>query len=219
MARFPLSFAFSFSSPFLFLFVFPVFFLFFFLFLWKKKDPCAALRTILTEDGNIEIVPPSCMEGLPHTTTSNIIRMTEETYANIEKGTGKDNVLTHERVHLSQKRDPAKWEAFYREVWDYELLANPPPDLPAHYRENLRPNPDTAGKPWALWRGRYLFFPEYNESRTLRDAVVRVWDTQTRKIVPIPSEWKAKFCGEESSGCPHQYEHPHEMAAEYIARK
>jgi len=194
-------------------------FLFLFLFLWKRPGPCAVLRTIPTEDGTIEIVPPTCMEGLPHTTTSNIIRMTEETYANI--GKEKDNVLTHERVHLSQKRHPAQWEAFYRDAWEYELLANPPPDLPAHHRENLRPNPDTAGKPWALWRGRYLFFPEYTESRTLRGAVVRVWDTQTHQLVPVPSEWKAAFCGEEkeSGGCPHQYEHPHEMAAEYVARK
>jgi hypothetical protein len=116
--------------------------------------------------------------------------------------------LKHERVHLDQKLQPREWEAFYKRAWDYELLDAPPPEL----RATIRPNPDTAGRPWALWRSRWLFFPEAAE--TLKGAPVRVWDLDHKSLTTPPPEWIAFFCG--SRGCPHQYEHPHEISAELI---
>ena len=38
----------------------------------------------------------------------------------------------------------------------------------------------------------------------------------TKSFVEIPVEWKAEFC--DSRGCPHQYEHPHELSAELLTR-
>lgn len=174
--------------------------------LYTRKS-CNVLRTIHTNNGTIEIVGSDCQEGLPHTTTMNTIRMTESVW-NSDR---RETILVHERVHLDQKRRPREWEEFYRSVWNYELLTSPPAGLPS---TEIRPNPDTVGKPWALWRGRYLFYPQYGSERTLRNAPVRVWDVRAKQYVDIPPEWRSEFCHGEA--CPHQYEHPHEIAAEYI---
>ena len=173
------------------------------------RKACKVMRTIRTNNGTIEIVDTDCQEGLPHTTTMNTIRMTESVW-NSER---RESILVHERVHLDQKRRPREWEEFYRSVWNYELLTSPPSGFPS---AEIRPNPDTTGKPWALWRGRYLFYPQYGPERTLRNAPVLIWDTQKQQHVDIPPEWRSEFCHGET--CPHQYEHPHEIAAEYVTQ-
>jgi hypothetical protein len=172
---------------------------------------CSPVRTIETEDGIIEIVDSACQEGLPHTSDSNTIRMTEAAYADPRSAT----TLKHERVHLDQKRNPALWSEFYKRFWDYALLAEAPNSIPKEYVKQLRPNPDTESRPWAVWRNRWVFFPTYGPDATLRKANVRVWDMQTERLVRPPPEWRAIFCA--SNNCPHQFEHPHELAAEYIA--
>lgn len=176
-----------------------------------KKDVCSPVRTIQTEDGVIEIVSPACQEGLPHTSDSNTIRMTETAYADSRSAT----TLKHERVHLDQKRNPLLWSEFYRRFWEYDLRTDAPHSLPKEYVKQLRPNPDTADNPWAVWRNRWVFFPTYGPDATLRRAKVRVWDMKTEMLVTPPPEWRAMFCV--SNNCPHQFEHPHELAAEYIA--
>jgi hypothetical protein len=123
------------------------------------------------------------------------------------------SLLVHERVHLDQKRDPQPWLDFYKQHWDYDVqLVAPVPDI---YAKHLRPNPDTASNPWAIWRQRWVFFP-YSETGTLRDAGVRVWDQLENRFVPVPEQWKARFC--DADGCPYQWEHPHEMAAEFLTQ-
>jgi hypothetical protein len=175
------------------------------------KDECVVLRTVNTDDGIIEVVNPSCKEGLPHTTGSNTIRMTEAALHDPRAA----STLVHERVHLDQKRNRSSWYEFYKTAWEYTLMTTPPPGLPYKYQYDLRPNPDTSDAPWAIWRSRYLFFPNYSPQRTLKGAVVQVYDLQDRKLVEPPSEWRAAFCS--GTQCPHQFEHPHELAAEYIA--
>lgn len=177
------------------------------MYVFYARKSCNVLRRIHTNDGTIEIVDAECQEGLPHTTTMNTIRMTE----NVWNSERRETTLTHERVHLDQKRRPHEWEEFYRSVWNYELLTSPPAGIPS---AEIRPNPDTANKPWALWRGRYLFYPQYGTERTLRNAPVLIWDVEKQQHVDIPPEWRSEFCL--GASCPHQYEHPHELAAEYI---
>ena len=126
----------------------------------------------------------------------------------------REEILRHERVHLDQKRHPEVWSQFYKDAWSYELFQAPPFHIPG--TELLRANPDTAAEPFALWRGRWLFFPQYDTDRTLRGATVRIWDKETSAFVSQPPEWRAEFCGGSSHGCPNQYEHPHEIAAEFI---
>ena len=177
---------------------------------WRKGDACVVLRVERDAETGavIEIVDAACEEGLPHTTDARTIRMTEAVWASERRS----NVLTHERVHLDQKAHERDWEAFYERAWEYTLSVTPPPSLVLSHR--LRPNPDTAAKPWALWRSRWLFFPEAVLGNRLKDAPVRVWDTQEAVECAPPPEWNAFFCG--SRGCPHQYEHPHEISAEMI---
>lgn len=181
-------------------------------FAWHRMyDPCTVYRRIQTEDGIIEIVDEKCQEGLPHTSNSNTIRMTQARY----DGPNLDTLLTHERVHLDQKRNPEKWRNFYKQVWDYDILKEAPPSVPSIYKNCVRPNPDTSDSPWAVWKNRYVFFPNYGEQGTLRSARVYVWDLVLQQQVGVPEQWKSHFC--ERDQCPHQIEHPHELSAEYIA--
>jgi hypothetical protein len=127
----------------------------------------------------------------------------------------RNDILRHERVHLRQRQEPIEWRNFYRSAWGYEYTKSPPPGIPQHWIMRLRPNPDTEDGPWAIWNGRYVFFPTFRDiNRSLRTAVVQVWDMKKKQIVDIPAEWQQFFC--EGGNCPYQYEHPHEIAAEFI---
>jgi len=175
-----------------------------------ESDDCQVLERISTENGIIEIVDDACKEGLPHTTNSETIRMTREKY----ESRGLDSLLVHERVHLDQKRNPLKWYRFYKQFWDYDIIKDSPSPV-SEYTEKLRPNPDTSDAPWAVWRKRYVFFPYSTGS--LKFAEVRVWDLQEKREVGIPESWKAQFC--DGTNCPQQYEHPHEISAEYLTNR
>lgn len=187
-------------------------------------DECTVLQTIRLDGGElVEIVDNSCKEGLPHTTGSQTIRMTRS----IWEGARRDEVLTHERVHLAQKSNSGdEWADFYAREWEYTCYGAPPPGVPADLVKRLRPNPDTSDSPWAVWRGRWLFFPAFGEEGSLRNAEVIVWDLENHRQVGIPDEWRDAFCEGVSAttttkgaGCPHQYEHPHEISAEWLAAR
>ena len=191
-----------------------MFLLFFFTIIYfynKYKNECVVLQTIKLDDINIEIVDDTCKEGLPHTTDSRTIRMTRS----IWKGPRFDNVLRHERVHLSQKgARRTDWLDFYEREWGYKCSATPPPGIPGELVTKRRQNPDTDDCPWAVWRGRYVFFPAFGTDKTLRGAEVIVWDLERNRQCTIPEEWRAEFCS--NGKCPNQYEHPHEISAEWI---
>ena len=180
----------------------------------EGADECTVLQTISLPDADVQIVDSACKEGLPHTTGPHTIRMTRS----IWDGPRREEILTHERVHLAQKsRSAAEWRDFYERAWDYKCFAAPPPGVPVELRARLRPNPDTSDSPWAVWRGRWLFFPAFGDDGSLRDAEVIVWDLENHRQADIPAEWRDAFCGPE--GCPHQYEHPHEISAEWLAAR
>jgi hypothetical protein len=186
------------------------------LFVYYVYNPsdCKVVTTISTPDGLVEIIDPKCKEGLPHTTDKNTIRMTKSIWDSHRR----DEVLVHERIHLSQKQDPEIWAEFYRRYWDYEIFAQPPTSIPQKYIDNLRPNPDTDNAPWAVWRKRYLFFPNYENPAlpTLKNPEILVWDIQEKRVVSVPAEWSALFCVD--GICPNQYEHPHELSAEFLTK-
>ena len=175
------------------------------------SDNCVVLeRQVLTGGDILELVSDDCQEGLPHTTGPNTIRMTRA----IAESDRRDSILTHERIHLDQKRRPDAWTHFTNSAWSYELTAVRPTGLPATYA--LRPNPDTSANPYAVWRGRYVFFSAYDSTRRLSSAPVIIYDLQEgRELSGPPPEWKAHFCTA-TGRCPHQYEHPYEIAAEYV---
>jgi hypothetical protein len=175
-------------------------------------DDCTPLETHKTDNGIIEVVSDTCKEGMPHTTDENTIRMP----LSVWNGSNRESILIHERVHLSQKRNPELWAEFYRRHWDYEIFSSVPGGVPSVYVENRRPNPDTNAAPWAIWRRRYLFFPTYEHAGVprLKNAQVQVWDMDEKRLVPIPEAWYAQFCVNRE--LPHQYEHPHELSAEFL---
>lgn len=181
-------------------------------YVYVYNDKCAVLQRYVLPYGTVEIVNPECQDGLPHTSSPTIIRMTASDWMSPRR----DEILRHERVHLHQKQEPVAWRNFYRSVWGYELTNTPPPHIPSHWLDRIRPNPDTSDGPWAVWNGRYVFFPIYRDAKySLRNATVQVWDIQEKQMVEPPPEWKQQFCNGDGD-CPFQYEHPHEIAAEFI---
>ena len=176
------------------------------------------IRTILLENGRrIQIVRDDCQEGMPHTTDSITIRMTESAWESEQRM----SILRHEHIHCDQKTALRKWNTFYKTVWNYECVASPPPGIPKEYIETLRPNPDTSDAPWAIWRNRWVFFPVAIGKRDgqliLRNAHVVVWDLKYGTVTAPPIEWRVEFCeGPGGTNCPRQFEHPHELAAEFL---
>ena len=64
-----------------------------------------------------------------------------------------------------------------------------------------------------------MFFSAYDSTRRLSSAPVIIYDLkEERELSGPPPEWKAHFCTA-TGRCPHQYEHPYEIAAEYATHK
>lgn len=163
----------------------------------------------------IEIVEDTCEDGMPHTSDGYTIRIPAPVWNMSQER--RDSVLRHERVHILQRRNPDQWRAFYKRHWGYTLHQEPPvaARIPEDVRAKVRGNPDTWPTPWACWEGRYWFLPMYTDTQKprLRNSEVRVWDAERGDWCSPPVGWTAKFC--RSGGvCPHQWEHPHEIAAE-----
>ena len=192
-------------------------------YLRQRSDVCEVLEVVPLPAGRrVQIVDDGCQEGLPHTTDAMTIRMTRGAWESTRRG----EILRHEHVHCDQKSAPSEWRQFYTTAWEYELLQTPPSSIPAALQKNLRPNPDTADAPWAVWRNRWVFFPVStgvgdDGLLRLRDARVAVWDLKSASLLSgPPSEWRVEFCeGPDGSVCPTQYEHPHEMAAEFLTTR
>ena len=90
------------------------------------KAACAPLQRIPTEDGDVWIVSNDCKEGLPHTTDAHTICMPVSAWADTAR---RPITLTHERVHLAQKRALQDWYAFYARAWDY--VVSPKTGMPS----------------------------------------------------------------------------------------
>jgi hypothetical protein len=169
--------------------------------------PCKVLERLPYKDGTtIEVVNDTCLEGLPHTSNINTIVMP----LSVWRSERREDTLRHELVHIRQRRDRTLWYDFYKNDWEY-VPVSCPPELD---RSTMRPNPDTDDTPYMAWRGRWIFIPLYNEDRTLRNANVHVYDMKVGAFVDIPPEWTAFF----SAGL-RQYEHPHEISAEFLTTR
>ena len=192
-------------------------------YLRQRSDVCEVLEVVSLPAGRrVQIVDEGCQEGLPHTTDGRTIRMTRGAW----ESTRRDEILRHEHVHCDQKSSPTEWHKFYMTAWEYELLSTPPASIPASLCAKLRPNPDTADAPWAVWRNRWVFFPVSagvgdDGLLRLRDARVAVWDLKSATLLSgPPPEWRVEFCeGPDGSVCPAQYEHPHELSAEFLTSR
>jgi hypothetical protein len=181
----------------------------------REGQTCRAVEILSDPEGRLELVDESCESGLPHTSDANTIRIPRTLWLSASETT-RNSILRHERVHLHQRRNPAAWTDFYSRHWQYRTHRDPPESMPRDAVDGIRANPDTESSPWNVWRGRYWFVPVYNNPAKpeIRQTTVRVWDEQVRTwLEEPPVAWKAQFCSDRY-GCPHQFEHPAEIAAE-----
>lgn len=165
------------------------------------------------EGAVIELTDASCESGLPHTIGTNLIRIPVSAWTTQDR---RDHILRHERIHLLQRRNPDAWAGLYNDwMWTVQEGEEIPSEVA---NAPVRGNPDTWPARWACWKGRYWFVPMYRdlEAPQLPDAEVRVWDAKEGRWTETPYEWRTLFC-DERGRCPHQSEHPAEIAAEYAS--
>ena len=149
----------------------------------------------------------SCEDGMAHTRAGDRIIIPD----NITTVARRDTI-SHELIHIYQRRDPDKWFKFYRRAWSIVAYKDPPM-LPKNLIEGRRSNPDTWENPWVCWQGRWWPIAIYRDpyNPRLRDADVVFWDAWKQQAFDgPPPDWLSFF------GTPAQTEHPHELAACYI---
>ena len=180
----------------------------------RQGADCTPITKIHRKMGSLSVwiwtMPKSCEQGLPHTRAIDVIAIPENFPGNLLPST-----LDHEKIHLLQRQMPDSWARFYKLAWEYDLYTQPPQGMPSELIELRRSNPDTADSPWCSWRSRWWSIPVYKarDELSLKSAPIKWWDQQTKTLRNTPPEEWVQFFGEEV----HQNEHPHEIAAEYLA--
>jgi hypothetical protein len=155
----------------------------------------------------------SCEGGMPHTRPGDRIIIPDSTLP-----TDRQDIINHELIHIFQARNADAWKRFYRQNWSFEVFREPPGSLPEGLRAAKRSNPDTwnpaAGGAWSCWKGRWWPLAVYTDPQhpKLREAKTVWWDTWKQTVLGDSPEGWSDFFGVVS-----QDEHPHEMAAVYIA--
>ena len=182
----------------------------------RRGNNCAILYTEEGPDGTtIETVSKSCESNMPHTQAGDRIIIPDTLLPAF-----KAEVLSHELVHIYQRRYPDVWWAFYKNQWAFQRHEGPPSGMPSSVVLAKRANPDTwdpaMGGPWTSWQGRWWPVPVYTDPKmpTLRAAITVWWDNATQEVLTeSPASWRAFF------GSPSQDEHPHEIAAVMVTAK
>jgi hypothetical protein len=179
----------------------------------RKNNDCTPISKETIGDYQIWTVPNTCEDGMPHTIDKNTIIFPQ--YLNNIPKTDRDSIISHEKVHLDQKRNIIKWKDFYEKSWNYKLYSKPPLFIPNHLIKYKRHNPDTSDFPWTCWNNIWWSIPIYTDN-TIKNAKV-VWYNQIdNNIYNIaPKEWTEFF---NSNNIINQSEHPHEISAIYIAK-
>lgn len=180
----------------------------------RNRNDCTPIKTEQILDSNMKynlnIVPNSCEDGLPHTTSKYDISIPEKFMKHDIK-----YIIAHEKVHLRQRQELNKWTDFYKKYWFYTLHKNPPNNMPNELIKNRRSNPDTDGNVWCCWNSNYWAVPIYNSGKeTLYNIIVKWWDEKNNIITNYPPKEWIDFFGNDNM----QSEHPHEISAVYIEK-
>jgi hypothetical protein len=179
----------------------------------RRGAVCQPITTIHRKLGQIGVhiwvVPDSCEQGLPHTRAIDVIA--------IPKNYPKQrlaNTIEHEKIHLYQRLHPDSWRRFYRIKWRCEIYKQPPAGMSNELIEMRRSNPDTADAPWVCFMNVYWPVVVYasKTNLSLSRAQVKWWDQRDKSVNIIPPDEWTTFFGKNI----HQYEHPHEISAEFI---
>lgn len=125
-----------------------------------------------------------------------------------------DKTIQHEIVHLSQKQNPQRWWAWYRDVWNFRPAAEEEfMGIPLRWRSRRRVNPDTLGTPYTIWQDRWIPLSMFlnEEEPDLRYCKRGFWDCKMSQWTwESPPGWVRMF------GTGFNDEHPNEIAAHWI---
>ena len=159
---------------------------------------------------NTEIVTlhPTAEAGMPHTRPPNIICMPQ--YYPTER---LQETLTHELIHIDQRRRPYKWNAYFEKEGWTPLSEE---EVPPRWLSRCRLNPDTLDQRFWAWKGQYVPLPlfEREDKPDLRQVVVQWWDKESgvRQKEP-PRSFQERY-----GSLPSQPEHPRELTAVELAK-
>lgn len=167
---------------------------------WLKRDLAGQIPVI--------VLDPTAEGGMPHTRAGGILCFPGTN--NMPNST----TMCHELVHIHQRKYPAKWAAFYKDAFDFEIWSGTIPDELDNRR---RINPDTIEMPNWIWRGRWVPVPVFlrPEEPTLRGMRVHFYDAVDHTWTSIPPREWFGFFGDSLSES--EKEHPHELAAYWIS--
>jgi hypothetical protein len=170
---------------------------------WMDQIP---RPSTLFQDPSIQLctLHPSAESGMPHTRGTSVICIPAHFPA--EK---LEETIRHELVHIDQKRNPSVWkERLEKDGWT-ELFRW---QLPQHYVERCRMNPDTIQTPFWAWAKRYVPLPlfERTDRPSLREVQVRWWDRETETLMSEPPPSFVQRYGSLSQA---SQEHPFELHA------
>jgi hypothetical protein len=176
----------------------------------RRSHSCTVMGERPGPDGTrLQTVARNCESGMPHTGDGDRIRIPDAIPEAL-----REEIIRHELVHIWQRRHPDAWATFYRRQWSFEFHDDPPSGLPDDVIRMRRSNPDTWRQPWVRWMARWWPIAVYDDAEAprLREAHTIWWDELRQTVITDPPiDWTAFF------GLPSQDEHPHEIAAVFLA--
>lgn len=148
--------------------------------------------------------------GLPHTRPPNTIWFPESALS--EATANFNNTFLHECIHLHQREHEAEWNAFYEASWGFKPYSG---TLPPKVEARRRINPDTMRMPLYIWRDEFIPVAVYSkpEDADLRQVGLIFVKKDGSSSSVLPLGWSEFFGSRNPSIC----EHPHEMAAYFLA--
>lgn len=178
----------------------------------RKGQDCKPIKTINGPFRTIiQIVPPSCESGLPHTIDSDTIVMTEQVY---RSSTFKQTFI-HELIHILQRRDLPKWKNFFEKEWNFSFSG---PgfgvQIPSSvFTDQKRFNPDVCFMPDGTWNGWTVMEIYKDPTKPAITDSKNVWILGSGMTEEPPLEWR-DFFGNSLL----QQEHPLEISAEMATK-
>ncbi len=153
--------------------------------------------------------------GLPHTRPPNTIWFPESALNEVttSEATAKfNNTFLHECIHLHQREHEAEWNKFYEASWGFKPYKVA---LPPKVEARRRINPDTMRAPLYIWRDEFIPVAVYSkpDDADLRQVGLIFVRKDGSSSSVLPLGWAEFFGSRDPSVC----EHPHEMAAYYLA--
>jgi hypothetical protein len=121
--------------------------------------------------------------------------------------------LEHERIHLSQRANPEKWQTVFK-AWNMKPWSALSDDIPLEILQRRRLNPDLLNIPMYIWKNEWVVFALFRSMKpsNLSDVDIVWWNAPSRTLHrDAPPGWK-EFFGDIKAG-----EHPYEIAAYLLA--